>query len=114
MIVGVKQKLTTFIRYRTDKINLFRFILLSTVNMWRLVLFSVFIVNVLGENIRIVELDEGPVSGEKYWNGNFYEFYGVPYATAPTGRDKFKVSVLYLLNLTLIYMCCAPQFMVII
>ncbi|KAM3955322.1 esterase FE4 [Aphomia sociella] len=43
-----------------------------------------------GKGKRIVDLDEGPVVGDKYWNGDFYEFYGIPYATAPSGRDRFK------------------------
>ncbi|XP_053613808.1 esterase FE4-like [Plodia interpunctella] len=58
--------------------------------MFRIIIFSVLISCVLTENVRVVELDDGAVVGNKYWKGDFYEFYGVPYATAPTGRDKFK------------------------
>ncbi|XP_063831076.1 carboxylic ester hydrolase-like [Ostrinia nubilalis] len=60
--------------------------------MYRLILFSVLIVSVYcaDPKFRTVETEEGPVQGGKYWNGDFYEFYGIPYATAPTGRDKFK------------------------
>ncbi|CAB3249421.1 unnamed protein product [Arctia plantaginis] len=39
---------------------------------------------------RVVTLDVGEVIGEKYWNGDFFEFYGVPYAKVPKGRDRFK------------------------
>lgn len=45
-------------------------------------------------DFRTVELEQGFVRGEKFWDGDYYEFYGVPYATAPTGRDKYKVSLL--------------------
>ncbi|CAG9789483.1 unnamed protein product [Diatraea saccharalis] len=54
----------------------------------------IFITNILCEDtveeFRIVELPEGYVRGEKYWNGDIYEFFGVPYATAPKGQDRFK------------------------
>nr|QOL02377.1 venom carboxylesterase-6-like protein [Glyphodes pyloalis] len=62
--------------------------------MFRLIIFAVLIFNVCDGKrevrTRTVELEEGAVVGEKYWNGEFYEFLGVPYATAPTGRDIFK------------------------
>ncbi|XP_026758295.2 esterase FE4-like [Galleria mellonella] len=59
--------------------------------MFRFIIFCVLIINIRAEeHSRVVELDEGPVVGEKYWNGDYFEFYGVPYATAPSGRDKFK------------------------
>ncbi|XP_013135424.1 PREDICTED: esterase E4-like [Papilio polytes] len=41
-------------------------------------------------DFRTVELEQGFVRGEKFWDGDYYEFFGVPYATAPTGRDKYK------------------------
>ncbi|CAH4038116.1 unnamed protein product [Pieris brassicae] len=44
----------------------------------------------LSEDSKTVELDSGWVVGKKYWNGDYYEFYGIPYATVPTGRDRFK------------------------
>ncbi|KAL0810971.1 hypothetical protein ABMA28_010265 [Loxostege sticticalis] len=45
----------------------------------------------LAQNARRVELTQGPVVGyeDTTYNGVF-SFYGIPYATAPTGRDKFK------------------------
>lgn len=58
------------------------------------IIFIIF-VNVFAEERppRVVMLvGLGAVSGEKYWNGDLYEFYGVPYATVPKGRDRFKVS----------------------
>ncbi|XP_022817698.1 esterase FE4-like [Spodoptera litura] len=60
------------------------------VDMFRFLVFIIFLINVLAEDVKIVSLDIGDLRGEKYWQGDFYEFYGVPYATAPTGRDKFK------------------------
>lgn len=41
---------------------------------------------------RTVKIEDGVVSGEKYWDGDFYQFYGIPYASVPKGRDRFKVS----------------------
>ncbi|XP_047034009.1 esterase E4-like [Helicoverpa zea] len=58
--------------------------------MFREIVFTLLVVNVLAEDYKVVRLDVGSVRGEKYWAGDFYEFYGVPYATAPKGRDKFK------------------------
>lgn len=73
----------------------------TTVNMLRLILLVLLLVtlNVFGEDVseKIVQLDIGGLRGEKYWQGDFYEFYGVPYATAPKGRDKFKVGIFMLL-----------------
>lgn len=63
--------------------------------LFRYLLFSIFFVNVFGDEDtekRVVTLDVGEVIGEKYWNGDFFEFYGIPYAKVPKGRDKFKVS----------------------
>lgn len=67
------------------------------VDMFRFLVFILLIVNILAKDVKIVSLDIGDLRGEKYWQGDFYEFYGVPYATAPTGRDKFKVCT---------YFCC--------
>ncbi|GBP97508.1 hypothetical protein EVAR_69748_1 [Eumeta japonica] len=39
---------------------------------------------------RLVYLDQGTVRGYKVTNSNFYAFYSIPYATAPTGSLKFK------------------------
>ncbi|KAI5642819.1 carboxylesterase family domain-containing protein [Phthorimaea operculella] len=64
--------------------------------MYRIAIFSLFIVIVTvfceddDKKYRKVDIDEGAVVGEKYWDGDFFEFYGVPYATVPTGRDRFK------------------------
>ncbi|KAH9634199.1 hypothetical protein HF086_001401 [Spodoptera exigua] len=37
-----------------------------------------------------VNITQGPVRGRKDPDGGLYVFYNVPYATAPTGRDRFK------------------------
>ncbi|CAH2093604.1 unnamed protein product [Euphydryas editha] len=38
---------------------------------------------------RIINTDQGPVKGYRA-NEGFFVFYGIPYATAPTGPNKFK------------------------
>lgn len=43
------------------------------------------------EDSLTVELTQGHVKGYKEEGKNYYAFYGIPYATAPTGGDKFKV-----------------------
>ncbi|GBP34425.1 Neuroligin-4, Y-linked [Eumeta japonica] len=40
-----------------------------------------------------VALAQGPVRGHKHAARALYAFHGIPYATAPTGRDKFKASL---------------------
>ncbi|KPJ17074.1 Esterase FE4 [Papilio machaon] len=57
--------------------------------MWWLVFLFFGCVYAEGD-FRTVELEQGFIRGEKYWDGDYYEFYGVPYATAPKGRDKYK------------------------
>ncbi|CAH2229606.1 jg27436 [Pararge aegeria aegeria] len=39
---------------------------------------------------RLVQLTQGPVRGYKDPDLGIYSFYGIPYATAPTGKDRFK------------------------
>ncbi|XP_037295228.1 juvenile hormone esterase-like [Manduca sexta] len=39
---------------------------------------------------RVVTTHHGPIRGYKDPDGSMYSFYDVPYATVPTGRDKFK------------------------
>lgn len=46
---------------------------------------------------RVVQIDQGPLRGYRDTSGDFYSFYDVPYATAPTGRDKYKVPLQLLL-----------------
>lgn len=69
------------------------------VNMLRIILLSFLILNVLckeehrKEDTKAVQIGElGEVTGLKYWDGEFHEFYGIPYAVAPRGPDRFKVS----------------------
>ncbi|CAK1548594.1 unnamed protein product [Leptosia nina] len=42
---------------------------------------------------RLVHLSQGPVRGYKDANGGFYAFYGIPYATTPLGRDRYKAAL---------------------
>ncbi|XP_045502695.1 esterase E4-like [Colias croceus] len=59
--------------------------------MWTFILvYLIFSVTAEEEEFKIVKLDSGYVRGDKYWNGDYYEFYGIPYASMPTGRNKFK------------------------
>lgn len=39
-----------------------------------------------------VHLTQGNVRGYKEPGSNYFGFYGIPYATAPVGIDRFKVS----------------------
>nr|AIY69029.1 carboxyl/choline esterase [Chilo suppressalis] len=39
---------------------------------------------------RIVQISQGPVRGYKDHEENLYTFFGIPYATAPTGQDRYK------------------------
>ena len=41
---------------------------------------------------RVVNIDQGPVRGYQPEGEDYFAFYGIPYATAPTGPNKFKVS----------------------
>ncbi|XP_050350772.1 cholinesterase 1-like isoform X3 [Nymphalis io] len=43
---------------------------------------------------RLIQLDQGPVRGYKDVNEDIFVFNGIPYATAPTGRDRFKAPLL--------------------
>lgn len=45
-----------------------------------------------GEDALVVKLPQGSVKGYKEVGQNYFAFYGIPYATAPKGSDKFKVS----------------------
>ncbi|CAH2068918.1 unnamed protein product, partial [Iphiclides podalirius] len=42
------------------------------------------------EAARLVYTSQGPVRGYKTPGENIFIFYGIPYATAPTGSDRFK------------------------
>ncbi|KAI5642279.1 carboxylesterase family domain-containing protein [Phthorimaea operculella] len=39
---------------------------------------------------RTVVIEQGPVRGYKDPGGGLYVFYNIPYATAPTGKDRYK------------------------
>ncbi|KAI5642272.1 carboxylesterase family domain-containing protein [Phthorimaea operculella] len=39
---------------------------------------------------RTVVIDQGPVVGYKDPEGGLYVYYNIPYATAPTGKDRYK------------------------
>ncbi|KAJ2943843.1 hypothetical protein O0L34_g8170 [Tuta absoluta] len=50
----------------------------------------IMIVQADNRNSRTVVIDQGPVIGYKDPEGGLYVFYNIPYATAPTGRDRYK------------------------
>lgn len=58
-----------------------------------LLLCSVTFSNQNEDDWKLVHTRQGPVRGRKDPDG-IYVFYGVPYATAPTAEDKFKVNSL--------------------
>ncbi|KAJ8725467.1 hypothetical protein PYW08_003650 [Mythimna loreyi] len=37
-----------------------------------------------------VKIEQGPVRGRKHRGGDLYAFYNIPYATGPTGEERFK------------------------
>ena len=41
---------------------------------------------------RVVNIDQGAVRGYRPQDEDYFVFYGIPYATAPTGPNKFLVS----------------------
>nr|XP_049697906.1 juvenile hormone esterase [Helicoverpa armigera]WRX06135.1 CCE001x [Helicoverpa armigera] len=60
--------------------------------MWRCAVFLVcsLVVVACGEDWRIVNIDQGPVRGYLHPDRTYYSFFNIPYATAPTGTDRFK------------------------
>ncbi|XP_047538363.1 esterase FE4-like [Vanessa atalanta] len=60
--------------------------------MYWLAIFSCLLYSVLcaDPESRLVQLDQGPVRGYKDVNEGIFVFSSLPYATAPTGRDRFK------------------------
>ncbi|CAK1600052.1 unnamed protein product [Parnassius mnemosyne] len=61
--------------------------------MWKCVVLLCFISVITGaqaREARLVNIAQGPVRGYKEQNDTLFAFYGIPYATAPTGDDKFK------------------------
>ncbi|CAG4963468.1 unnamed protein product [Parnassius apollo] len=58
--------------------------------MWKCIVLLCSIAGVQTREARLVNIAQGPVRGYKSQNDNLYAFYGIPYATAPTGDHKFK------------------------
>ncbi|CAH0722796.1 unnamed protein product, partial [Brenthis ino] len=62
--------------------------------MWFLVISLCFVSSIscgVIRESRLVQLSQGPVRGYKDVEYGIFVFHSIPYATAPTGRDKFKV-----------------------
>ncbi|XP_030027704.2 esterase FE4 [Manduca sexta] len=59
--------------------------------MWKWTFVCVCVAVVLAdEGSRVVRLAQGPVRGYRDPQGDLFAFYSVPYASAPTGPNKFK------------------------
>ncbi|CAH1643315.1 unnamed protein product [Spodoptera littoralis] len=59
--------------------------------MWKLVvLLFCCLAIVLGDDSRVVSTAQGPVRGRLLPSGGVYGFYNIPYASAPTGADRYK------------------------
>ncbi|CAF4916339.1 unnamed protein product [Pieris macdunnoughi] len=56
---------------------------------WSFVLFVSF-VSANEEPSLLVKIQQGPVKGYKLPNFDVFAFYGIPYATAPTGVNRFR------------------------
>ncbi|CAK1600054.1 unnamed protein product [Parnassius mnemosyne] len=61
--------------------------------MWKCIVL-LCLISVLGgaqtREAKLVNIAQGPVRGYKAQNDNLYAFYGIPYATVPTGDQKFQ------------------------
>ncbi|CAH0698879.1 unnamed protein product [Spodoptera exigua] len=58
--------------------------------MWKFVVLFCCIADVLGDGSRVVNITQGPVRGRLLPGGGVYGFYNIPYASAPTGADRYK------------------------
>ncbi|XP_022828849.1 juvenile hormone esterase-like [Spodoptera litura] len=59
--------------------------------MWKLVvLLFCCLAIVLADDSRVVSTAQGPVRGRLLPGGGVYGFYNIPYASAPTGADRYK------------------------
>ena len=59
-----------------------------------LICFTLAILVIGQEDWRLVNIAQGPVRGRLDPEGGLHVFYNIPYATAPTGADRFKVNML--------------------
>ncbi|KAJ8722885.1 hypothetical protein PYW07_004065 [Mythimna separata] len=58
---------------------------------WRTCVFLLYVTAVLADGDWLeVEIEQGPVRGRKHRGGDLYTFYNIPYATGPSGEDRFK------------------------
>lgn len=78
-----------------------------TTNFLIFIFFTLYLCFSAGGNAEFkeVQIVQGRVKGYKSKYGNFFEFFGIPYATAPTGPNKFKVSlIIYVLFFLFLYL----------
>lgn len=57
----------------------------------------------LTKEARLVHTTQGPVVGYKEPGDNVFVFHGIPYATAPTGENKYKVKTGEFVSIFLCY-----------
>lgn len=62
---------------------------------------------------KVVKIDQGLVKGYQSSEGDFFVYYGIPYASAPTGPNKFKVDIKIFYNfhqqIKQYYLACNPS-----
>ncbi|GBP72730.1 Esterase B1 [Eumeta japonica] len=66
-------------------------------SVWLLLIAAVTCASHEERQSRVVRTAQGPVRGHRDPGTHYYAFYSIPYATAPTGRDKFKLTQLLVL-----------------
>lgn len=59
--------------------------------------FSFFVLSKCESRFSDVNMEQGLVRGFNVDDDEVFSFYGIPYATAPTGEDRFKVKHIFLL-----------------
>ncbi|KAL0810968.1 hypothetical protein ABMA28_010262 [Loxostege sticticalis] len=73
---------------RKSKQSLLSFVTAATMIVWAFIL-AIF-VSTQAQESKLINLAQGPVVGYKGDDADVFSFYGIPYATAPKGREKFK------------------------
>lgn len=59
----------------------------------KIVLFSLFVTNLVDQPAPEVQIEQGILSGKINGDGSFFEYLGIPYATTNSSL-RFKVSVM--------------------
>ncbi|GBP72731.1 hypothetical protein EVAR_75350_1 [Eumeta japonica] len=80
------------LNYVADRASVYCLLVAATMkdSVWTCVLMLVGLSAALDRPSRVAHTAQGPVRGYKDPRGDYYAFYSIPYATAPTGPHKFK------------------------